>query len=432
MQLVESGQIEKTGAKPKLPVKIDGINEENLYVYRIPLDLLFYNDKNGRIATGMQRLAMTMDPVSDRIDPSYNDQIAELIEADNKAALKQTQASIKKNGQKLFGYVLDDGRIIDGNRRFTALRNLQKETGKTYYYEAVILPFTFDAQTDRIKIKKLEIAIQMGIEERQSYNPVDLALDVYNTTSGENKMMSIEDYASDANMKIKEAKQILDAAIYMRKFLEFIGADQNNFSIIKDSKTYSLFVEMARKLESGKIFGDDLDSEVEKNETIRTYFALILYEIKVGATSNQSTLAYKMRDYVKKIVDSDKNEDFNDDMSDHVDDIEDTLNDQTINNLTDLSNAMKEVNDQFDQVGEKFDRQLRESNKQETAEALVSDVSDAVSLLKELEQNGGLKTNLTYSQFDRDQIQKLQYSMRDLAILAKKLFEKYGEELDES
>lgn len=61
--------------------------------------------------------------------------------------------------------MLQDGRIIDGNRRFTALRQLQAEAGTSQYFEAVILPFTYDAKADRAQIKRLELAIQMGTEE---------------------------------------------------------------------------------------------------------------------------------------------------------------------------------------------------------------------------------------------------------------------------
>lgn len=46
---VNNGETKPTGAKPKLPFKLDGLDSENLNVYRIPLDMLYYNDANGRI-----------------------------------------------------------------------------------------------------------------------------------------------------------------------------------------------------------------------------------------------------------------------------------------------------------------------------------------------------------------------------------------------
>ena len=129
MNLVESGDIAKTGAKPKLPTTIPKLTDTMLDVYRIPLKYLYYNDENGRIATQIRREFGTLSPHADELDSDYNDKIAAFIEEDNASALKKTKKSIKEKGQQVYGYVLQDGRIIDGNRRFTALRQLQAEAG---------------------------------------------------------------------------------------------------------------------------------------------------------------------------------------------------------------------------------------------------------------------------------------------------------------
>ena len=52
-----------------------------------------------------------------------------------------TKNNIEQFSQLEPGVVLTDGRVIDGNRRFTCLRVLHRETGKQEYnyFEAVIL-----------------------------------------------------------------------------------------------------------------------------------------------------------------------------------------------------------------------------------------------------------------------------------------------------
>lgn len=45
IELAKQGKLEKTGAKPKLPIKVDGVSSETLDVYKIPLNYLYYNDK---------------------------------------------------------------------------------------------------------------------------------------------------------------------------------------------------------------------------------------------------------------------------------------------------------------------------------------------------------------------------------------------------
>lgn len=51
IQLAKEGKLEKNGAKSKLPIKVGGVSSETLDVYKIPLEYVYYNDKNGRIAT---------------------------------------------------------------------------------------------------------------------------------------------------------------------------------------------------------------------------------------------------------------------------------------------------------------------------------------------------------------------------------------------
>ncbi|PDM38564.1 hypothetical protein CMV37_01850, partial [Bacillus cereus] len=202
---MQNGQLVKTGAKPKLPIQIPNVNDGMLDVYRIPLKYLYYNAENGRIASAISRQDIQLEPARDDENPEYNQLIAKMIVEDNAAKLKQTKKSIRESGQKVFGYVLADGRVIDGNRRYTALRQLAEETGETYLFEAVILPFTYASKTERAEIKRLELAIQMGTEERQAYDPVDLAVDIYQTVVVD-KLMTENDYAKEANIKQKEIK----------------------------------------------------------------------------------------------------------------------------------------------------------------------------------------------------------------------------------
>lgn len=95
IKLANEGKIEKTGAKPKLPIKVEGVSSKTLDVYRIPLEYLYYNDKNGRISTGIAEYEGKINPVSDTVDSKYNDMVAEIIENSNKNALKRTQKSIE-------------------------------------------------------------------------------------------------------------------------------------------------------------------------------------------------------------------------------------------------------------------------------------------------------------------------------------------------
>lgn len=425
IRLAKEGKLEKTGAKPKLPIKVDGVSSEILDVYRIPLEYLYYNDKNGRIATGVSQYEGELHPTSDLEDPRYNNFVAKLIEQDNTGALKRTEKSIENSGQQVYGYVLDDGRIVDGNRRFTSLRDIHQSTGKTVYFEAVVLPFSYNNTTERVKIKKLELAIQMGVEERQNYDPVDLAVDIYQTTGGDNPIMTQADYAADSHMRPTEVKKYYDGAVYMKKFLEFIGAPENNFNIIKESKVWSLFYEMGKTL--AKNFGDDPESQVRKNETMNSYFGVILYQIHVGVSGN--TARTHIREYGKNVVNSVDNEDFNDDVADIIDDLSESLQDNEIHTTADLMQTLTEENETVEALGDTFDTYMRNARNSESVEKFIRNIKQNVKYYHDLNEDGGLIGSLRYNEVSEDQLKELQKYMRDLNQLSKELFTKYGDEI---
>lgn len=62
------------------------------------------------------------------------------------------------------GVVLNGGRIIDGNRRYTCLRMLESESDEFGYFEAVILDFSIESNEK--EIKTLELSIQHGEEKK--------------------------------------------------------------------------------------------------------------------------------------------------------------------------------------------------------------------------------------------------------------------------
>src|SRR5699024_5624081 len=113
--------ISKTTGTRKLTIKG---KTDNYEVYKIPLKYLFYNDQNGRIATYISKQLDEHGELNFNDKEKYNSIIHEFVVESNKNALNNTKTNIKLFGQRLPGVVLQNGRIIDGNRRFTCLREL--------------------------------------------------------------------------------------------------------------------------------------------------------------------------------------------------------------------------------------------------------------------------------------------------------------------
>lgn len=154
-KLAADGLIKLTDARRKYT--IDGVQRLEA-IYRIPLKYLYYNNQNGRISTALQKYVsghpeVALNPALDDENPEYNDLFESFIFKSNEQRMKATQESISDRGQEEPGVVLDDGRVIDGNRRFTALRRIQKSKGIEQYFEAAILDFDITNSVDKKTIK---------------------------------------------------------------------------------------------------------------------------------------------------------------------------------------------------------------------------------------------------------------------------------------
>lgn len=225
MNVFEDSRVVKTGATRKL--NIGGVTK-NYDVYEVPLELLFYNDQNDRIATWLSQYSVEDEFNNDR--EKYNNRIEKFIEESNPKALVKTKDNIKSAGQNIPGIILNDGRIIDGNRRFACLRQLHRENVHNYgYFETIILEGDI-ANEKQIKI--LELTIQHGEDGKIDYNPIDKLVGLYRDVDL-NKLLTIEEYASSTNIKIKEAKKELRIARLMAEFLEFIGCP-NQFYLARE------------------------------------------------------------------------------------------------------------------------------------------------------------------------------------------------------
>lgn len=236
---IEKGFVIKTDRATKLTV--DGITD-TYPIYQVRLDLLYFNDRNDRIATWISQY-MAENGVSsfDRSDlEKYNDIIQDFITQSNPDKIKATQNNIEFIGQQKHGVVLNDGRIIDGNRRFTCLRNLAKKDPRYNYFETVILERDFENNAKQIKM--LELQIQIGEESRVDYNPIDRLVGIYHDII-ENQLLSVKDYAQSTNQTEAEVERMKDLAILLVEFLEAINAP-GQYYIARDMDLNGPLVEL--------------------------------------------------------------------------------------------------------------------------------------------------------------------------------------------
>lgn len=237
---VREGYIIPTDVTRK--ITMDGVTKV-YQVYKIKLSCLYYNAQNDRIATWISKYKV--DNVLEYFDISdreqYNSVIQQFIIDSNPSAIDKTKSNISMVDQREPGVVLNDGRIIDGNRRFTCLRLLSAKDEHFAWFEAVILDK--DINDNQKEIKMLELMIQHGEEGKVDYNPIDRLVGVYNDII-DKKLLTVAEYAKSTNEAEYEVKKRIELANLMVEFLEYINAPKQ-FYIARELELEGPLIELA-------------------------------------------------------------------------------------------------------------------------------------------------------------------------------------------
>lgn len=377
--LIDRNEVEKTELTKRLT--IDG--QSKIYpVYKFPLEYLYFNDQNGRINTAYyQYVANNGKLTPETGESNYNEKFENFIYESDKKALDKTRESIKNQGQQEPGVVLSDGRVVDGNRRFTAIRQLQKNSGKKEFFEAAILQYNIENRIDEKKIKQLELDLQLGREERKSYDPIDRIFDVYSTVKiGE--LLTIEEYklASGAG-NTKGINRDLRLAELIIKFLNIIspgGNPDKNFYIARELKVDGPIEEIEGTINKLKEDKEDITTNV-----------LTILAVQIANSSNgNGDLTRKMREIKTNIL---KNPEvkshFIEATDSHVDTIIDYFDENPVGKAQDLVPILEnnpKVADAASKLIQSTNRLSNKGKKVATRRQSLNDLQDIRDNLKEI------------------------------------------------
>lgn len=286
MNLLSDLNLRETGGAKKLSIQGE---TRTFKVYRIPIDNLLYNKKNGRIATYVSQFIDEGKEFPEKDNDKFNTIIEEYIQKSNPEALRNTKANIKIMSQTEPAVVTAEGVILDGNRRFTALRQLSREgSGAEFnFLEAVILEN--DAYTEK-DIKRLELNLQHAIESKVDYNPIDRLVDIYRDLIKEGGMFTIEEYATDTQMSIKKVNEEIALAKLMLEYLEFIGQSKK-FYIAREQKIDGPIREIYKIINSKKI-------DISQKDTIKEILFLSMISLNGDITRKIRNLKSVFEDKV--------------------------------------------------------------------------------------------------------------------------------------
>lgn len=382
MNLLKDGIEQQAVVKTTLTRKLTIDNMTKAYpVYRVSLDWLFYNDQNDRIATWISQYKAQHNGQAPDISQreAYNDIIEEFIVASNPDAIRKTQTNIEMVDQREPGVVLADGRIIDGNRRFTCLRRLQEKNARFGYFETVILDRSIESNAKQIKI--LELMIQHGEESKVDYNPIDRLVGLYVDVVA-NQLLTVEEYAKSTNESESEVRRRVEIAKLMVEFLEFINAPQQ-FYIARDLQIFYPLEELLKML--------------KKNEgaSIQKIKEAVFTNILMQPSSDMIRLIRN----IKSIISSEYQEAYLDEVQSTVDKVKSLLLPVGEMDTGAIRNVMRTDVDICQALEKALDVSLFRVKKSETRNRPVQLVEKATSFLESIDSNILLK--LTDSELKR-------------------------------
>lgn len=337
-------------------------------VYRVRLECLYYNDQNDRIATYItQYKSENGANAFQSLDmKAYNDVVEQFIVQSNPASIEKTQMNIELVNQREPGVVLSDGRVIDGNRRFTCLRRLAANNPAFGWFETVIL--NEKMRDNKKRIKMLELAIQHGEEKKVDYNPIDRLVGIYQDII-KTKLLTIEEYAQSINETESEVKNKIDHALLLVEFLEYIGLPEH-YHIARDYQIVSILGDMSKLLKKAK---KDTERQMLKeiifnNIIMKTTGDSRKYIRNIGAM--MSTNIYTT--YLKK-------------QAELGDVLHSALMEKRPKNMEDFDAFITENAQLADEMRNMFDSAVLKSKKRETKARPSQSVSKSITMLKDVD-----------------------------------------------
>ncbi|WJP97397.1 ParB/RepB/Spo0J family partition protein [Macrococcus bovicus] len=389
-------QLIDTGLQRKMT--ING-HTEIYKIYKVNLNDLYYNDQNDRIATWISKYKAdnNIENINLTNYEEYNKLISSFIIKSNERAFKQTKNNIKLFGQQEPAVVLKDGRVIDGNRRFTCLRELAKENPKFGYIDVIILEKSIE--NNKKEIKLLELYLQHGREERVDYNSVDKLVGMYNDIK-RNKLVTIQEYSMHSGIEEREIKISLEIADLMNDFLEFIKMPEQYY-IARD-------LELATPLDEARKVIKRVDSDEEKTDLKNIIFNFIIMRPE-GDVSR----------YLRKIpaiINSKYYQEFVESQLELVETNQEKIEDEDIVTLDFLNEEIKSDYELKESILDNYEKYQERLKKTQTLNAPKNQLEKAMEAINSIDTF--IITNLSDNEYHKfiSTLEELESTIRDFKI----------------
>ena len=396
--------MEKIITKMTINVVIMG-TVRTLPVYKVPLKDLYYNDKNDRISTFISEFKEVL---KDSSHEQRQAKIEEFIVKSNEQAFKKTKKSIKDDTQLKSGVVADDGRVLNGNRRFTCLRQLYREQSEEKYgfFLSAVLDGDLASLSNK-EIKKIEYNLQFAEERPLDYDTIDMLVGIYNNVimegvnESQNPVLTQKEYINSKKISRKDFEKDRDTIKVMIDYLEYINRPLE-FHIARDAKLKEALLTISEGLKKTK-------ASEEVNERLK----YMCFDVLVTNAKPYVSLTHTLREILKKYK---NNKDSYERALEEYEEIADDIFDEVIGD--DGFSKSKQTQFESSDSNKDFNTILVEllegSNTKEIKDKPISLIKTAISKVKSIDLGvvkifGDEKNNefLDYVQDLEDEIQKI-------------------------
>jgi len=224
LQKIENYIINNPSCKTNktLTVLLQGENKE-LEVYRLPLDLLFFNIRNGRFGAEYIELKKKEKRELQSENAVDAKKIQDLLIDLNRKESNNLMDDLQKYGQRDSGIITHDGYVINGNRRMAALKTLVDNGQDNFRY---MLVARLPAKVSQIDLWKIEAGIQLSRKVQLDYSPINILLKFKEGIASGLTPVQIASSLYGGYTE-EEIKENLEQLKLIAKYTAFIGEEGN-------------------------------------------------------------------------------------------------------------------------------------------------------------------------------------------------------------
>jgi len=211
-----------------------------LPVYEIPISYLKLNIYNGRFSAEKKQKEMDLGHELDPLNSKHEKILLDLLLAPTDPKSKEFIDNIREIGQIDPGIITEDGILIDGNRRYTALKKLDTENplGK---FSTMLVHRIMNLPPK--EIYKLEITIQIRDPLKVNYHPINDLLKIKEGLQFYNE----RELASILGWHTSKVKKYKDRLGLIEDFLTSINAEGCYYLLVNYNEHFVEFQKALNK-----------------------------------------------------------------------------------------------------------------------------------------------------------------------------------------